>query len=221
MSLSVGGSNGTNPYAALQWLLQQGSSASTSNASSPISELLSALGQESAGGSGASGPGTAGGTSSGAPQFDPQTLQTLLAAQDGSQSVTAQPGGDGNPADPGATQQGQGPHGHHHHHGMGAGQQLLDLLDATSAGASTQSATNVDGSTTTTITYADGSSVSYTSAASSGGSSDGSSDGSSNSSSGTALAGAAGVANNNLIEQLIQIQAQLASTTQPQSVVTA
>ena len=104
-------------------------------------------------------------------------------------------------------------HGHGHHMdaggaqgagGQGGGDQggLASLLDGTSAnGAQTQTATNADGSSTTTITYADGSTVTMTTPAAeqnggtSGDGTNGQTAGSSNS--------------NNLIEQLIKLQAQL------------
>jgi EF-hand domain pair len=100
--------------------------------------------------------------------------------------------------------------GHHHHmhmpqggsqdaqNGQGAqgGTQgpLAQLLAAD--GANSSSSSNADGSTTTTITYADGSKVSMTSAASA------SSDGSTGSST-------TGSSQQNLLEQLIKMQAQL------------
>lgn len=106
-------------------------------------------------------------------------------------------------------------HGHHHHDmsaddgdaaqgtgQAGGGDGLASLLDSGSAdGAQTQTVTNPDGSTTTTISYADGSKVSTTSPATqASGTSAG--DGSTS----PASANANGV---NLIERLIQMQAQL------------
>ncbi len=93
-------------------------------------------------------------------------------------------------------------HHHHHAHGMGQGQGsggglagLLASVDPT--GATTQTASNTDGSSTTTITYADGSSVSMTlpSASANGGT----------------AAGIAGgnKADVNLLEKLIAWQSQL------------
>jgi hypothetical protein len=101
-----------------------------------------------------------------------------------------------------AAQQAKGRHRHHHMHGGGAGHAggLTDLLSATSlAGASSQTATNADGSATTTIGYADGTKITMTAPASSaaGASSVGGSD--SRTSSG----------GNNVIEQLIRLQAQM------------
>ncbi len=91
-------------------------------------------------------------------------------------------------------------HGHGHHHAQGAGGQggLASLLNGTDAtGASTQTTTNADGSSTTTISYADGSTVSMSTPATpqDGGASGGS--------------GSSG--KNNLLEQLIKLQAQLTS----------
>jgi len=101
----------------------------------------------------------------------------------------------------------------HHHHMMpppsdgAAGAQngqtpqdpITQLLNATT-GASSSSTSNQDGSTTTTITYADGSKVTMTTAAAST-SSDGSTNSNSNSSSNTTQ--------QNLLEQLIKMQAQM------------
>ncbi|HEX5210234.1 MAG TPA: EF-hand domain-containing protein [Pseudolabrys sp.] len=95
--------------------------------------------------------------------------------------------------------------GHHHHMHAGGGAQgsgssgadaLVSGADA--AGTTTQTTTNADGSSTTTISYADGSTVEMTTpAAPSNGSGSGN--------------GATGQNSANLIERLIQMQAQLAS----------
>ncbi len=92
-------------------------------------------------------------------------------------------------------------------------QALFAAQASAGSGAPSHTTTNANGSTTTTITYADGSTVTMTTAAPTGGS------GSSGSSS--SLAGGANVASNNLIEQLIQMQAQLLNPTTTQSVATA
>jgi hypothetical protein len=85
-----------------------------------------------------------------------------------------------------------------------------DVSNALSpSGASSQAVANTNGSSTTTISYADGSSVSMTSAPSSS-----SASGSSSSTAGSSAA------TNNLLEQLIQMQAQLLNTTTPQSIMT-
>jgi hypothetical protein len=96
-------------------------------------------------------------------------------------------------------------HAHHHMHGAGqGGGGLADLLSSTDlTGATSQTATNPDGSTSTTITYADGSTVTMTTPASS------SSDSSSSNSNGNSGSSSSGSSNNNLLERLIQMQAQL------------
>ena len=99
-------------------------------------------------------------------------------------------------------------HAHHHHMhgaGQGGGGGLADLLSSTDlTGATSQTATNADGSTSTTITYADGSTVTMTTPASSSSDASSSSSGSSSSGSNSSSNG-----NNNLLERLIQMQAQL------------
>jgi hypothetical protein len=223
MSLSVNSSSTNNPY--LLSLLQQGSPfGSSASQSDPLSALFAALGQQ---GAAATATGTAS-SSAGAtaasgstPQFGPQTLQALFAMQanaSNSQSLTSQfdgatdPTAAANSTDPSqqAQQSEQGHHGHHHHHQMaGAGDQNpLDMLASQAGGASSQTTANSNGSSTTTITYADGSTVALTTPASS-----------SSSSSSATSSGGSNAASNNLMEQLIQIQAQLLSTT-PQSIAT-
>ena len=106
-------------------------------------------------------------------------------------------------------------HGHHAHGagGGGGGGDASSLLDSTGAdGSQSQTATNADGSTTTTVTYADGSTVTLTTpAAQTSGGSDGDGDGSGNQASKATA--------NNLVEQLIKLQAQL--TNQQGSTVSA
>lgn len=104
-------------------------------------------------------------------------------------------------------------HGHGGHHmdaggsggAQGGGDQgLSSLLNSSGAdGAQTQTATNADGSSTTTITYADGSTVTMTMPAAQ------QSDGASGNGSNGQTAGSSN--SNNLIEQLIRLQAQLVS----------
>jgi EF hand domain-containing protein len=113
-----------------------------------------------------------------------------------------------------AVQESQAQHAHHHHHhhmhdadGGGGSQPagspqpgggLADLLSATDvAGATSQTSQNSDGSSTTTITYADGSTVSTTSPA---GSSETVQSGGSSSPGGNS---------NDLLQQLIRLQAQI------------
>jgi hypothetical protein len=104
--------------------------------------------------------------------------------------------------------------GHHHHHHadstgptqggdpqQGGLSSLLSLSDIT--GATTQTATNPDGSTTTTISYADGTSVSTTTSATSP------NNVSSNNDPNSGSGGPSSSGNNNLIEQLIKLQSQL------------
>ena len=98
-------------------------------------------------------------------------------------------------------------HGHHHHHMLGAdksqasgssGQSAIDSLlsGAGANGATAQTITNPDGSTTTTISYADGSKVDMTTlSASTGG--------------GTSSNGKSNQSNANLLEQLIKWQSQM------------
>lgn len=228
MSLAVNGWNTNNPFAYLQSLWQQGPSASTTPAQSdPLSALLASLGQQ---GTAATPPASATTSpvssatavaGSTATQFGPQTLQALLALQTGgsdpqslfSQFANAATGAD--PAGAAQTPQSPGQHGHHHHRHVGAGgsgsglgtgsQNPLAMLTAAGSGATSQTTTGASGSTTTSITYADGSTVTLTSPASG---------------SSTTPAGTANVAGNNLIEQLIQMQAQLLNPANTQSIAT-
>ncbi|HVX91939.1 MAG TPA: EF-hand domain-containing protein [Xanthobacteraceae bacterium] len=82
-------------------------------------------------------------------------------------------------------------HGRGHHHlGQGAPAGGLDAsLSNSLQGANSSTTTNSDGSTTTTITYADGSTVTMT----------------------TPAGGTSGSGGHNLLEQLIDLQAQLSS----------
>jgi hypothetical protein len=104
--------------------------------------------------------------------------------------------------------------GHHHHqHAESTGptqggdpqqgglSSLLNSSDIT--GATTQTATNPDGSTTTTISYADGTSVSTTTSATSP------NNVSSNNDPNSGSGGPSSSSNDNLIEQLIKLQSQL------------
>jgi hypothetical protein len=104
----------------------------------------------------------------------------------------------------------RGAHRHHHHMhagpppsggSQGAQDPLMARLSSPAGGASSQTLSNSDGSTTTTISYADGSKVSMTSAAAASGSSgrDGSVSGNS----------AQQQTQQNLLQQLIKLQAQL------------
>ena len=144
--------------------------------------------------------------------------------------------------------------GHHHHHhgggadsagGAGSSDPLMAALDGSSSanGVSTQVTVNPDGSTTTTLTYSDGTVVTETSPAASGGSAAGagnanqsatgqsstgqpgsgttaSADGSSTGASGTASTNAGGTAAQNqqnmeqMLSMLIKLQASMAQSPQ-------
>jgi hypothetical protein len=115
------------------------------------------------------------------------------------------------PGELGTATPSSGAHGHHHHHAAFAGQSqsgqsdpLTSLLGTSADGASSATATNADGSTTTTITYADGSEVTLTMPAQA------------SNASGTTTATAAATqppASYNILETLIQLQAQLLAPT--------
>jgi hypothetical protein len=106
-------------------------------------------------------------------------------------------------------------HGHHHHQAdsadsaQGGGAQqggLSSLLNSSDiTGATSQTATNADGSSTTTISYADGTSVSMTTPAAPQNNASSNGDSTNNGSTGSNGSNN----NNNLIEQLIQLQSQL------------
>lgn len=221
MSWSVAGSNASNPFGFLQSLWPQSASANGAQGQSdPLSSLLAALDQQNPN-TNPSSPATsssgAPGTSSSNAQFGPQTLQALLALQSDNsdpQALASQVTGALNDSDPGSAQQPdgtQGHHGHHHHMRAGgsAGQNLLSLLGGINGSATTQTTANPNGTTTTLITYADGPTVSTTTAA--GG-------GPAGSDVTSASAGAANVTSGNLLERLIQMQAQLLAPAASQSV---
>ena len=205
MSLSVNGSNANNPFAQWQSLLQQDSSTSSSAQSDPIASLLAALGQgqntttgATASSCGASSSSTSGASGSSSPQFGAQTLQTLFDMQ----ANATNPQSAQSPLDAGSDDSFSLPQ-------AGGGQSLLGSADS---GATSQTAINANGSSTTTTTYADGSTVALTTAAPSGGSS---------SSTTANTAGGANVMQNNLLERLIQMQAQLINPATVQNVATA
>jgi hypothetical protein len=208
MSFSVNGSNANNPFAQWQSLLQQDSSTSSSAQSDPIASLLAALGQgqntttgATASSGGASSSSTSGASGSSSPQFGAQTLQTLFDMQaNAAYPQSAQSPLDGSTGSDDSFSSPQ----------AGGGQSLLGSADS---GAISQTAINANGSSTTTITYADGSTVALNTAAPS--------DGTTSSASSNSSAGGANVANNNLLERLIQMQAQLINPTTAQNVATA
>lgn len=249
MSTSVGASSTTNPFASLQALWQQlQSPGSTTAQSDPLSQLLAAVGQQGTGATSTSSAGSASSTGAASspgnsfPQFSSQMLQALLALQQGSGAGASTDDSFGTSDASTGQQAGQpqpGQHGHHHHHHMGGaggaggtwgaggagsasvtagaagagGQSPFDLLASADSGATSQTTANANGSTTTSITYADGSTVAVTTAAPSSTSSSTAGSGS--------TSGAANVASNNLIEQLIEMQAQLLNPTTTQSITTA
>ena len=209
MSVSVNGSNANNPYALWQSLLQPDSSASNGAQSDPIASLLAALGQgqgsatgtsASAGGASSSSTSATATSGSSSPQFGAQTLQTLFDMQANADNPqAAQSPLDGSTGSDDSFSSSQ----------AGGGQSLLGSADS---GATSQTAINANGSSTTTTTYADGSTVALTTAAPSGGSS---------SSTTANTAGGINVMQNNLLERLIQMQAQLVNPATVQNVATA
>jgi EF-hand domain pair len=113
-------------------------------------------------------------------------------------------------------------HGQHHHGGggQGIGQTIDALLTSGTQGANVESSSNADGSSSTTISYADGSKVTLTTptgSADSGG--DSASSGSGGANSGNANSGNSNDAS--LLEQLIRLQAQMLSVSSSQSLVTS
>ena len=203
MSLPINSSRSYNPFVQLQSLLQPGSAqGNTTSSSDPLSQLLAAIDQQGGGASSSmTGAVSSAATSGAAPQFDPQTLQALFAMQaNDAQSLMSQLDGAANSTDP--TGQGE-----QSGQASGSGQSPLAML--TAQAGTTQTVANSNGSSTTTITYADGSTVTMTTPASG-----------SSASGGSSAAGGANVIGNNLLEQLIQMQAQLLKTTTPQSIMT-
>jgi hypothetical protein len=113
-------------------------------------------------------------------------------------------------------------HGHHHHGGGGQdiGQTIDALLTSGTQGANVESSSNADGSSSTTISYADGSKVTLTTPT---GSADSGGD-SASSDSGDASSGNTNSGNSNyasLLEQLIRLQAQVLSMSSSQSLATS
>jgi hypothetical protein len=191
MSVSVNGSNANNPYALWQSLLQPDSSASTSAQSDPIASLLAALGQGQGSATGATTP--SGGSSS-----------TSSAVTSGSSSPQFD------------------------------AQTLQTMFDMQANASNSQPAQSpLDGSTGSDDSFSsqqaqqsqpghhhhhhaeganDSSTAAPTAAAPSGGST---------SSATSNTAGGANVAQNNLLERLIQMQAQLNNPATVQNVAMA
>ena len=124
--------------------------------------------------------------------------------------------GDGSVSLDELTSAAQASHAHHHGHrhhagaGQGVGQTIDALLTSGTQGASVDSTTNADGSSTTTISYTDGSKVALTTPAGSGDSGSDSMSGSGGSNSGNANYAS-------LLEQLIRLQAQVLSASASQN----
>ncbi len=209
MSVSVGSSY-SNPYAYLQYLLQQNAS-SSATAGQTDAAAADPLAQSPSGTAASYSNSTASAMLvNSSAQFGPQTFFALLGMQEtgnGSPSEMpwSQPGtgdtsGDNDAASAGQSWGGppwsgqvqQGPFGPPPFAGIGA------LLTSADSGATGQTTTNANGSTTYTITYPDGSTVAMTTAASSSASSSASSD----------AAGGASATSNNPLEQLIQTLTQ-------------
>ena len=236
MSSGVGGAASTDPLDNLSQLLSGSPADGSSNQTSPqstfgpspppfasgtMAALMALQGQGAGGASGSGGPqslfsqlDTDGDGSISKTEFESALGQSGVdtSSADALFSKLDQ-NGDGSVSQSelsSAAHRGHG-HGHGGHHmeaggsdgAQGGGDQgLSSLLNASGAdGTQTQTATNADGSSTTTITYADGSTVSMTTPAAeqnggtSGDGTNGQTAGNSNS--------------NNLIEQLIKLQAQL------------
>jgi hypothetical protein len=134
--------------------------------------------------------------------------------------------GDGSVSLDELTSAAQASHAHHHghyHHGGGSqdiGQTIEALLASGTEGANVESTSNANGSSTTTISYADGSKISLTTPSGSG---DSGGDATSAASGGT-NSGHANSGNTNyasLLEQLIRLQAQVLSVSSSQSMATS
>jgi hypothetical protein len=189
MSMSVGSSN-YNPYAYLEFLLQQNQSSSgTTGQGFPVAGTA----QQSASVSGGSNTTALSGNSS--LQFGPQTFGALLGLQMSDNGTSG--------FSPGSQSNADGSTG-----ASAGGQNPFAALASADIGATGQITANANGSTTYGVTYADGATVTFTTAAPSAGSS--SSDSASSS-------GGTDPASNNILEQLIQIQAQSLSSATAQS----
>ena len=120
MSLTAGATNAVNPFSSLQSLWQSLTTGGAQSSSAPLSALFTALGQQGGNGnpsSGAAPSATAAASGGSAPQFGPQTLQTLLTVQNGgsgSQSVWSQLADAVDGADPLSALQTDPSHRHHH-----------------------------------------------------------------------------------------------------------
>jgi hypothetical protein len=127
MTLAINGTNTVNPFSSLQTLWQSLATGSGQSPSDLLSSLFTDLGQQGVNGNTSSGTpssATSPASGSGAPQFGPQTLQSLLALQNGgfgSQSLWSQLADAANGANPlAALQSDPSQSGHRHHHHLGA-----------------------------------------------------------------------------------------------------
>jgi len=128
--------------------------------------------------------------------------------------------GDGSVSQDELTSAAQASHAHHngHHHHGGRGQSIGQTIDALltsgTQGANVDSTTNADGSSTTTISYADGSKVALTTPSGSSDSGGDSTSGSGGTNSSNTNSGNTNYAS--LLEQLIRLQAQVLSVSSSQ-----
>jgi hypothetical protein len=194
MSVSVNGSNANNPYALWQSLLQTDSSASNSAQSDPIASLLAALGQGQGSAAGATAP--SGGSSS----TSSAVTSGSSSPQFGAQTLQTLFDMQANTSN-----------------SQSLASQLGGSADPDDANSSLQ-AQSSDGQHGHHHHHhmsgtGDGSTAAPTTAAPS--------DGSTSPATSNASAGGANVAQNNLLERLIQMQAQLVNPVTVQNVATA
>ena len=158
MSLSVG-SGYSNPYAYLQYLLQQNTSSSaTAGQTIPALSPVAPSSTGTASSSSSSSNGALAGSSS--VQFGPQTFFALLGLQmTGAGAAGFQFGADNATDATGGSSGAQVQQGQFEPPPFGG---LSSLLASADSGATAQTTTNANGSATYTITYADGSTVAVT-----------------------------------------------------------
>jgi hypothetical protein len=193
MSFSVNGSNAKNPFALWQSLLQPDSSASNSAPSDPIASLLSALGQGQ--GTAASATASAGGAS--ASSTSGTATSGSSSPQFGAQTLQTL-----------FDMQANGSNS----------QSLLSQLDGNGGSDDANSSSQAQPSDSHHHHHhMSGTGDSSTAAPSTAAPSDGSTPSTTSNTS----AGGANVANNNLLERLIQMQAQLINPATAQNVATA
>jgi hypothetical protein len=198
MSVSVNGSNANNPYALWQSLLQPDSSASNSAQSDPIASLLAALGQGQGTAAGATAPAGGAGSSSTSSAVTSGSSSPQFGAQTLQTLFDMQ-------ANASNLQPVQPP--------LDGSTGSDDSLLSQQAPSSQQAPQSQHGHHHHAGGANDGSTAAPITAAPAGGST---SSASSNSS-----AGGTNVANNNLLERLIQMQAQLINPPTAQNVAMA